>query len=358
MAIASLKPIELFFRRIFLRGLGQIGRTGPKRREFSISESPSILLLRQDRLGDVLMSTFVLTALRVRYPSSRIALLLGKNNVGVIPLLPIECDTFVYSKRLWNDVKMLRNVRNEKFDVVIDLTDKASVTSSILLSLIGAKLRVGIEKENSVVYDITVRRPSQTEVHITNRVAELLRPFGIDPGVVDKRPSLRLRAMRQIGRVGLNVSSRTADRSAPPAASAEIAKGVLKLGFSEVVVFAAPHDRARGAETVRLANDPRIHFAEAQPTFAAFAEQIATCEYLITADTSVIQIAAAAGIPMVLLFRPMYDEHPWTPVGVPFELHIQYPTLAALEPQPVIRLFRRLLEGVAMSSTFVSENAA
>jgi hypothetical protein len=46
---------------------------------------------------------------------------------------------------------------------------------------------------------------------------------------------------------------------------------------------------------------------------------------------------------MVLLFRPMSDEHPWTPVGVPFEIHTQYPALDALEPQPVLKLFRKLI---------------
>ncbi|MFI5202726.1 MAG: glycosyltransferase family 9 protein [Candidatus Kapaibacterium sp.] len=324
----------------------------------TIPESPSILLLRQDRLGDVLMSTFFLATLHEQFPKSRIAILLGKNNVGVIPLLPIPCETFVYRKRLIPDLKMLRAVRREKFDVAVDLTDKASVTSSILLSLIRAKVSIGVEKENSVVYDITVPRPSQTEVHITERVAELLRPFGIEPRAVDKRPRLKLNVMRRMGRIGLNVSSRTEDRSLPPAASAEIARGVFELGFSEVLVFAAPHDRARGAETVRLANDPRIHFVEEMPTFAAFAEQIATCEYLITADTSVIQVAAATGIPMVLLFRPMSDEHPWTPVGVPFEFYTQYPALSALEPQPVLRLFSRLLERVTKQSAATSEHIA
>jgi len=306
----------------------------------------------------VLMSTFILTALRERYPHSRIAILLGKNNIGVIPLLPIPCDTYVYRKNMLSDFGMLRKIRREKFDVAIDLTDKASVTSSILLSLIRPNVSIGVEKENSVVYDITVPRASQTKIHITERVAELLRPFGIDPEKVDKRPQLHSNSIRQIGRVGLNVSSRTEDRSAPPAASAEIARGVLELGFSEIVVFAAPHDRDRGKETVRLADDPRIHFASKVDSFEAFAEQVATCEYLITADTSVIQIAAATRIPMVLLFKPMYDEHPWTPVGVPFELHTQYPSLAALEPQPVLRLFRRLLERVAMASVFAPENAS
>ncbi len=342
MAIASLKPIELFVRRTFLWGLGR-KRPNALDVEFKIPDSPSILILRQDRLGDVLMSTFFLAALREHYPKSHIAILLGKNNEAVIPLLPFSCETFVYQKKILRDLKMLRQIRSEHFDVAIDMTDKASVTSSILLSKIGAKLNVGIEKENSVVYDITVPRPSQMDIHITERVAELLRPFGIDPKVVDKRPRLNLTIKRQMGRIGLNVSSRTPDRSAPASGSAEIARGVLNLGFPEVLVFTAPHDRLRGEETVQFANDKRVHLAESKQTFVEFAEQIATCEYLITVDTSVIQIAAAARIPMVLMFRPMNDEHPWTPVGVPFELYTQYPSLDALEPQPVLNLFKKLI---------------
>ncbi len=220
MAIASLKPIELFFRRAFLRSLGR-KRPAAFNAECTVPESPSILILRQDRLGDVLMSTFFLAALRERYPTSHIALLLGKNNKEVIPLLPFRCETYLYSKNPFADLRMLRKIRREKFDVAIDLTDKASVTSSILISQIRAKISVGIQKENSVVYDITVPRPSQMDVHITDRVAELLRPFGIDPASVDRRPQLNLSAKRQMGRIGLNVSSRTADRSAPSLASAK-----------------------------------------------------------------------------------------------------------------------------------------
>ncbi len=342
MAVSSLKPVELFFRRAFLWCLQRIG--GFRQPQNSkIPASPSILILRQDRLGDVLMSTFFLSALHERYPNSRMAILLGRNNEEVIPLLPFPIETFVYRKNFFADIRLLRNIRQIHFDVAIDMTDKASVTSSILLAKIGAKIRVGIQKENSVVYDITVPRPSQMDVHITERVAELLRPFGIDPATVDRRPHLKLEVQRQNGRIGLNISSRTPDRSAPTKASAEIALGALGFGFSEILVLCAPHDRQRGEETVRLANDPHIHLAEHMPTFAQFAQQIASCEYLITVDTSVIQIAAAANIPMVLMFRPMNDEHPWTPVGVPFELYTQYPSLTELEPQPVLNLFKKLI---------------
>src|ERR1700733_7570889 len=96
MAIGSLKPIELFFRRVFLWGLGRTGQKGPKGLAgLTIPESPSILILRQDRLGDVMMSTFLIGALREKYPDSKIGILLGKNNVAVFPLLPFDCEKYL-----------------------------------------------------------------------------------------------------------------------------------------------------------------------------------------------------------------------------------------------------------------------
>jgi ADP-heptose:LPS heptosyltransferase len=346
MAIDSLKPIELWVRRAFLRMLKVFGakrRSIPGHVIADFGPSPSLLLLRQDRLGDVIMSTFILRAIRTKYPYSRIGILLGKNNAGVTPLLPYHCEVFLYSKNLLADFQTLARLRREKFDIAIDMTDKASVTSSILLTAIGAKLNIGVEKENAVVYDITVPQLSQEHVHITRRVAELLQPFGIDPASVDCSPVLNIKATRITGRVGFNVSSRTEDRCAPPGASAAIACEMLTLGFHEVLIFTAPNDRARGEAVVTLAKDSRIHLAEKASSFSTFAEQIASCEYLITVDTSVIQIAASVGIPMVLLFKPMPGEHPWTPIGVPFEIHTQFPELSALEPQPVLALFKRLI---------------
>jgi ADP-heptose:LPS heptosyltransferase len=348
MAIDSLKPLELWVRRVFLQGLKAFGALRKKANVAAdvaqFGRSPSILLLRQDRLGDVIMSTFILRALRKKYPDSRIGILLGKNNAGVEPLLPFGCEVFLYSKNLRSDWKTIGRLRRAAFDIAVDMTDKASVTSSMLIAAIGAKLNIGVEKENAVVYDITVPRFSQERVHITRRVAELLRPFGIDPETVDRSPILKIESRKVAGRIGFNVSSRSEDRSAPPAACAEIARGVLGQGFQEVVVFAAPNDRMRGETVVTMGNDSRIYLAEKTASFSEFAEQIASCEYLITVDTSVIQVAAAAKIPMLLLFKPMPGEHPWTPVGVSFEIYTQHPRLESLEPEPVLALFSKLVD--------------
>ncbi len=345
-----LKPVELAFRRAFLRGFGLLCKTKkstasipPEELLARFGPSPSILLLRQDRLGDVIMSSFVLRALRERFPASRIALLLGKNNVGIVPLLPTDCDLFIYSKNLSKDIGMLRSLRKRRFDIAIDLTDKASVTSTILLGASGAQCKIGVDKENAPVYDITVQHLDMEQYHVARRNAELLRSLGFDPDALDLRPELNLLANPINGRVGFNVSARVPARCAPSKASAEIARGLVEMGCSEVVIFVAPDDHERGREIVDSVHDERVHLAPLVRSFAEFAEQVASCEYLITTDTSTTQIAAAAGVPALVLFTPTPGEHLWTPVGIPFEPYTQYPTLAALEPQPVLELFKQLM---------------
>src|ERR1044071_7530739 len=107
-----LKPVELGLRRAFLQMLRLVALFAKKRVQgesaqqivASFGDAPSILLMRQDRLGDVLMSTFVIEALRKKYPHSKLAVLLGKNNKGAAPLLPGNCEFFVYSKNLSKDI--------------------------------------------------------------------------------------------------------------------------------------------------------------------------------------------------------------------------------------------------------------
>lgn len=349
MANRFLKSIELGIRRLTLRTISLFDRDRANRRSAEarnriaeLGEAPSILLLRQDRLGDVVMSTPIFVALRERYPASKIYVVLGKNNAEAAPLLPIDCDVFIYQKHLLADIAMLRTLRSKHIDIAIDLTDNASVTSSALLAGIAARVSVGFEKENGAVYDVTIPPLDRAFVHISSRIVQLLAPFGIRPESVDLRPQLRLNANRAIGRVGLNVSSRTEERCAPPKASAEVAKGLLAMGFREVLVFAAPKDLKRGEETVSLAADLRVKLVTDTPTFREFGERIASCEIFVTVDTSAIQLAAAANVPMVLMFRPMPGEHPWTPAGVPFEIHTQYPSLDRLESGPVLELVRKL----------------
>lgn len=343
-----LKSFELAIRKITLFGLKLAG--GNRAAKLSTSPlqlppDPKILFLRQDRIGDAIITTPLLLAVKARYPKADITMLLGKNNQAIIPLLPIDCKTVIYEKSWVKDRKMLGQLRKQQFDVVIDLTDNASVTSSLLISRISAKYAIGIEKENAVVYDVLVPRLDRSDHHISERIAQLLMPLGINPKDINLKPTLIVaRQSVMPGRLGINISAGTESRWAPERTYSEIAKDALTSGhWSEVIIFCEVRDAEKAAKIVKLSQDPRIKAQPSTKSYAEFASALSSCEALITPDTSVVHLAAALDIPQVVIYAPippglMY----WTPVGVPYEMMVQSPTLAALEPQSVTALLRKL----------------
>jgi ADP-heptose:LPS heptosyltransferase len=347
-----LKDVELALRRSILlllklfRGFRQ--RSNEQLQVILkdlLSSSTTILFLRQDRIGDAIISTPLLVAISKAYPKASIMMLLGKNNKAFTELLPISCETVVYTKDPRADRLMIGTLRKRGIDILIDLTDNASVTSSLLIQRIHPKVAIGIEKENAVMYDIVVPRLDRENVHIARRIAELLRPLGIDPDTVPLQPSLNIQRRDPIpGRVGLNVSAGSVSRYAPAETYAKIALGIIQEpSTKEVEVLSAPGDSEFAQRIVALANHPKIFKAQSTFSLSEFGAEVSTCEVLVTPDTSIVHLGAAVGVPMVVIYAPIPDGlQYWTPIGVPYEMMVQRPSLEALEPEPVLSLFRQL----------------
>lgn len=346
-----LKQAELAIRRLTLRMLERMGGNKQAMRAtpgiaLTLPASPRIIFLRQDRIGDAIVTTPLLLAVRKHFPTADITMLLGLNNQAIAPLLPIECRTVVYRKSPLEDMRMLSKLRSERYDVLIDLTDNASVTSSMLVAAIKARYAIGIEKENAVVYDVLVPRIDRGENHIARRIAELLRPLGIDPETIDLKPVLDLATSPRVnGRLGINISAGTESRWAPDRVYAQVAITALSdQRWSEVVIYSEPKDEMKARDIVLLSGNDRVRHEPSTKSFGDFAKALSSVEVLITPDTSVVHLAAALGIPQAVIFAPLPEGlQYWTPTGVPYEMMVQHPSLSTLEPAPVNEMLRTLV---------------
>ena len=131
------KTIELWIRRHFNRHVGMqripivVSHPQPV---ISSNDAARILLLRQDRIGDVLVSVPVIRALRSHFPTSTIDMVLSMNNISVRQAVaPYINDVILYKKGLLGLLKTRSALRGVRYDVVVDLTDNASSTSAILI---------------------------------------------------------------------------------------------------------------------------------------------------------------------------------------------------------------------------------
>jgi ADP-heptose:LPS heptosyltransferase len=346
------KRIELAIRRAFISSLefrSRFQNKGNFSLPLQLPENPTILFLRQDRLGDAIVSTPVFTELYKKYPKATFIVLLGANNQGIADLLPIPCEVVIYKKKPFADMAMLFKLRRRKIDVLIDLMDNPSSTSSILTAAISARYSVGIEKANSSSYNVTVPLIDRAKFHIARRLAELVRPFGIDPDNISLTPQLNMKSVdKKEGRMGLVISAGAANRYISAEINAEIAKQAVANSYaSEVMIFFHPNDRKLAEEIISKTNDSRIILSPPTNSFTEYARKLNSCEFVISPDTSALHLCSAFGIPVVGLYAPFPPElHYWTPIGVPYEMIVQYPNLESLETSNVIEHIGKLLEAI------------
>lgn len=339
-----LKRGELALRRTFISLLSKRSAKATTIRPLPLPPKPKILLLRQDRIGDAIITTPLLVALQEKYPDAQMMMLLGENNKGIVPLLPTTCETFVYTKKLFSDISLLRSLRKKKIDVLIDLQDNASATSSILTAAIGATYSVGIEKENASSYNVLVPRLDQSAYHIARRIAELLTPFGIDPDALSLRPVLKdIPFVRINSRVGIVFSAGAIDRYVPVSKSAEIAKAVIGTGTAnEILIFSHPKDEVYVKEIVSIVNDARVKPSALTSSFKEYASLLRSCSIVITPDTSAVHVCSAYGIPVLMIARTFPPTlHYWTPIGVEYRM-ISEDNLSDVDVMEVLSLYQQL----------------
>lgn len=312
-----------------------------------------ILMLRQDRIGDVLVSLPVIHAIKQHFPTARIDALFGVNNHFVAPGDAAFSTRFVYRKEPGEIATLLRTLRRNKYDVLIDFMDNVSASSTMLVSAIGAHCAIGIDKENAYAYDVVVPRLPQGSVHIVDRLGELLRPFGIDPAQEDLRLRYALPAeadrrardwMAALGdspKIGVNIS---ASGGSKMWAEEKFVDAIRRITHDhpsvEIVLFCAPGEESRAqaiADAVNAAVFPPGSFDE-------FAAGIKHCNALITVDTSAVHLAAAFRVPAVVLF--VHDKPelmPWVPYRTPHRAVVTTEhTIANIPVDAVVAAFNAL----------------
>lgn len=294
----------------------------------SLQERPRILFLRQDRIGDVLVSIPVIRAVRHAYPDAEIDVLLGENNIGVEHAVkPYVTNVLMYEKSFFGMIRTLRRIRRRAYDVIIDCMDNASATSSVIVRYGGSAHAVGIDKENRMAYTHVVPLLPRSSVHIVERLSMLLLPFGIDPKNTpldleySVRPEERSSAMAEIAPasetlghlyVGVNISGSGQSRMYPEHLLVHALR-TIHSEFDDVrlFIFSAPHHaelRERIAGAVGVESVPSVS------DFHAFACRLSCMDALITVDTSIVHLAAAWKTPSVVLF--VHDKPslmPWYP---------------------------------------------
>jgi len=364
MRDSYLKRLELTLRRFLIFILGFfVRRRNPISSTFDFN-SCKILFIRQDRIGDVLVSTPIFTSIKAHYPSVIIDVLLSQNNHFVLANEPIIHKRWIYRKRLTKIISLVRAIRKEKYDFAVDMMDNPSVTSTILCLLFGARWNVGIAKDNNYIYDIRVSMLSRRDTHIVDRIAQLLIPFQIHPQ--SEKLSLRyltspesdgfaerFLSEKNSGKhplIGINISAGGAARFWG-IENYRVFLTFMKKNYPDLtpVILYLPTDEDKAVQIIE--NIQRVILSPVTKTFDQFAALIKRLSLLVSPDTSAIHLASAFHIPAVVLYvQSNKDLRIWEPHGTDYEAVVtDVDDLTTIPVKDVHAAFIKLIERNHMS---------
>ena len=357
MAIAGLKPLERRLRHLLLSRQPPFSGALISRPEEAIAlgPAPGILLVRPERIGDVLIAVPVIRAIRRRYPGARIDLLVSTANAGVQPAVAPWVDrVLIYEKRVGPTIGLIRTLRRARYDLMVDLLNEPSVTSRFIAKWSGAERVLGMLHEQPGLFTHAVPLLDRRSVHIVERTAQLLLAFGVDPA----KESLaleyplseadRVRAVARLPppsaafRMGVNVSGRGPAKywGRENFVAAIRAVGALDPRFSVAVLGATEY----ADEIDAIAAEAGVDKVSPTRSFHEFAAVINACDLLLTPDTSVVHLAAAWRIPVVGLYSADPRTAPWVPYGTPHRAILHEGPLSGIALAEVMQAMTDLIE--------------
>ncbi|MEE8425547.1 MAG: glycosyltransferase family 9 protein [Elusimicrobiota bacterium] len=137
----------------------------------------NILLLRTDRIGDLIVSTAAIRAIRKRFPEAHLAVVCSNKNLEVLANSPDIDEVHPLSRA--GVFGLLLRLKKTPWDLAVDLNTAFSLTSGFLTLAVPAALRLSFEKEGGdFFYD--VRLPAEEKSHRAREAMKLVSWLGGD----------------------------------------------------------------------------------------------------------------------------------------------------------------------------------
>ena len=336
--------------------------------------TPRFLVIRRDNIGDLVCTTPLIAALRVRYPEGHIAALVNTYNSAVLDGNPDVDTVYAYEKAkhrgaersilsVYADrLRMMMALRRENFDYAILATPGFAAQALRLARLVGARHVLGYVEPGKAHprLDMAVPYDRVAEKHEVEQVFALLEPLGIrgsppaarvfpDPG---ERRDLEQAASR-LGCapiVGVHVSARRSRQQWPAENFAALVKAIAKRHAVRIVLLWSPgeadnpkhpgdDDKAR--KIVESCGHVPL-LACPTETLPRLIAALSLCDCVVCTDGGAMHLAAALSKPTLCFFGDSPPER-WRPWKTPHELlRPESRDLRDLEVEAAVAGFERL----------------
>ena len=284
-----------------------------------------ILLLRLERIGDLLMTLGAIAAIRRHASGAELHLAVGRWNEPLARLIPgidrihtVDAP-WLAREHVESGVRSMTQqalaLRRLRFDAGVNF--EPDMRSNLLLALSGATRRVGFASGGggALLTDIVPHDPRQHTAANTLRVAERLLGRAPDESAADgglqvpddarARAAALLPATADGPLVGLHASGGREVKQWHPARFAAVAGRLAESLRATIVLTGAPSDEGIVAQVkAAMPSTTPVTDLVGRLTLVDLAALLERLDLLITGDTGPMHLAAAVGTPVTAIFGP------------------------------------------------------
>lgn len=293
----------------------------------------NILLIQLKRIGDLILTTPAIDALREKFPDARIALVVSRSCAALLPAIPTIDESYVMQRNP-ADLGLFLKIARTRFDVCVDFT--RNNRSALMAYLSRAQTRIGSHR---IKRRSPIRRRAYNEFvpgrmrdqHMVDYNLSLLAPLGIHDVARPVRlvvtaeachNSAELVRKLHIGQpfVIFHPGSARSEKFWQPERWAEVIKTAMDQWHITAVLTGgtSPPEKAHVAEIESLLPRPTRPSApfvvdlSGKIDLLTLTGLIAQARLLVTVDSAPMHLAAATNTPQVVLFGPTNPFH-WRP---------------------------------------------
>lgn len=325
-----IKEIEILLRKLLLNIYLFFSKEQQKQSNLKLSAEDKILLIRLNKIGDALVTTPLIKAIKENIGCT-IHVLADKKNHFIFENNKNIDKSFIFSKNS-ADIKSLKHsIQNENYKAVFDLHDDVSATVTLLISYLNIPNKVSFSKKTNKIYTHLIPHIDSSKYHVIERYVEFakfltlpVKPSELRIDYQPKQSSIEsaVKFYKQNFSedkfyVGINISAGSEARFWGVNRYQKLISYFSKYNVN-LLLFCTPKEKHLADQISQ--NKIKIF---ANPVFDVFAAAISKLDFLFTPDTSVVHLASAFNIPMFGIFVKYKTENMvWYPYNTKHELII------------------------------------
>lgn len=284
----------------------------------------NILIIKPSSLGDIVLALPALTALRKAFPDAKISWLIRPEFAPLIENHPHLTDVIIFERKLLGKawfhpyafaslLSLIRRLRRDKFDAVIDLQGLFRTASLAWLS--GCKKRFGIANAREFAHIFYSHKvaPDTDCVHLVDYYLKIIRAAGAsetqahfvlpqDPAAADSiRRLLTSHGIRPDNYAVFIPGSAHSDKCWPTQRFAALADKISSRFHVSIVAAGTESESDTIEDLKNLANVPIANLA-GQTSISELAALLKAARLVVSNDTGPGHIAAALSVPLVMIF--------------------------------------------------------